>query len=71
MSCYIRHLTWMLEEAGRPDTRQWRRTLDRVIRSHLRLEGQQCNMVWREVKARLDDSSWTNAIVGELAATEA
>lgn len=65
MSCYIRHLTRLLDDAGLENTKENRKVLDSIIRTNLNLKGSKCSEVWREVKKTINED-WEKAIVNEL-----
>ena len=66
MSCYTRHLGPLLEEAGLINDRETRRHADRAIRADLHVEGEDCPVVWRAVKACLVNQSERQKLVATL-----
>jgi hypothetical protein len=62
MTCYMRHMGWLIEQLGLPDDKLGRRELDRALRSALDVpDSAHCPEVWAAVKA-LDDVGWADVM---------
>lgn len=68
MSCYLRHMKKVLNEAGiDPKDKNERKEVDMLIRSVVgKTSGDQCNIVWREVKEWINDEEKEKKLVEEL-----
>lgn len=55
MSCYTRHLCDLFAAAGIENTRGNRKRADGFIREIMAMKGEDCPVVWREIKSRLAD----------------
>lgn len=57
MSCYLRHMKEILDEADlHPEGRKERKEVDLAIRKVVRMKPEdKCNIVWREVKVWIQD----------------
>lgn len=53
MSCYLRHLTKPLEQAGIILNKENRKQADQLVRAWAGQEGVQCNHAWRQVKVKI------------------
>jgi hypothetical protein len=62
MTCYMRHMGWLIEQLGVSDDKVGRRDLDRALRSVLDLpDSAHCPEVWSAVKV-LDDDGWAEVM---------
>ncbi len=60
MTCYMRHMGWLIEELGVPDDKVGRRALDSALRDALGLStAAHCPEVWAAIKS-LDDDGWAH-----------
>ena len=68
MSCYLRHMKKVLNEAGiDPKDKNERKEVDMLIRSVVgKTSDDQCNIVWREVKEWINDEEKEKKLVEEL-----
>ena len=68
MSCYLRHMKDILEEADlHPQNREERKQVDLVIRNVVGKEPKdKCNMVWKEVKIWLQNEEKKETLVSAL-----
>jgi hypothetical protein len=68
MSCYLRHMKDILEEADlHPQDREDRKEVDLAIRKVIgKDQKDKCNLVWKEVKIWLQDEEKKEKLVGEL-----
>jgi hypothetical protein len=68
MSCYLRHMKDILEEADlHPQNREARKEVDLVIRKVIGKEQKdKCNLVWEEVKIWLQEEEKKEKLVSEL-----
>jgi hypothetical protein len=56
MSCYMRHMDWLLEALDLPNDKGERKRVDMAIRRALELpEGVHCPEVWAAIKALSDE----------------
>ena len=56
VTCYFRHLKEVFQKAGIEVTRENKREVDRIIRSLVNVEYEDCPVVWREVKKRMAEN---------------
>lgn len=68
MSCYLRHMKNVLNEAGiDPKDKNERKEVDMAIRSVVGKTGDdKCNIVWREVKEWINDQEKEKKLVEGL-----
>lgn len=68
MSCYLRHMKDVLEEADlHPQDRKERKEVDLAIRQVVgKSEKDRCNVVWKEVKVWLADEEQKALLVEKL-----
>lgn len=68
MSCYLRHMKDVLEEADlHPQDRKERKEVDLAIRQVVgKSEKDKCNVVWKEVKLWLADEKQKKVLVEKL-----
>jgi hypothetical protein len=68
MSCYLRHMKDILEEADlHPHNRKERKEVDLAIRKVIGKEQKdKCNLVWKEVKIWLQNEEKKEKLVSEL-----
>ena len=66
MSCYTRHLSEVFVRAGVEDSRANRRRADGHIRCIVGKEGEDCPVVWIEVKSWLADPDRRDALATRL-----
>jgi len=68
MSCYLRHMKKVLNEAGiDPKDKNERKEVDLAIRSVIgKTSDDRCNIVWREVKEWINDEEKEKKLVEEL-----
>lgn len=66
MSCYTRHLTSVLAEAGIADNTAHRQAADRALRDLLGMRRAQCPDVWHELKQWLAEPSPRALVVETL-----
>jgi len=50
MSCYMRHMDWLLDELGLDVNKANRKDVDRALRKHLKMEEADCPQIWEKVK---------------------
>lgn len=53
MSCYLRHVREVLEEAGIEVTPENKKEVDRAIHETVNVEYKNCSPTWREVKNKI------------------
>lgn len=70
MSCYLRHMKEVLEDADlHPENRAERKEVDLAIRKVVgRKAEDKCNIVWKEVKVWLQDEDKKNKLTSTLKA---
>jgi hypothetical protein len=68
MSCYLRHMKDILEEADlHPQNLEERKEVDLAIRKVIgKDQKDKCNLVWKEVKIWLQDEEKKEKLVSEL-----
>lgn len=66
MSCYTRHLSEVFARAGIEYTRRNARLADGHIRRIVGKEGEDCPVVWKEVKSWLADPQKMDALTRSL-----
>ena len=66
MSCYTRHLGDLFAAAGIENTKENRKRTDGFIREILAMKGEDCPVVWREVKTRLADPDKSLELADQL-----
>jgi hypothetical protein len=68
MSCYLRHMKDILDEADlHPSNREERKQVDLAIRKVVGKEPKdKCNIVWKEVKIWLQDEEKKEKLVSTL-----
>lgn len=68
MSCYLRHMKKVLEEAEiEPKDKNERKEVDLAIRSVIGKSSEdRCNIVWKEVKEWINDSEKEKMLVDGL-----
>lgn len=68
MSCYIRHMKKVLNEAGiDPKDKNERKEVDLAIREVVGKSSEdKCNIVWREVKEWINDESKEKQLIAGL-----
>ena len=67
MSCYLRHMTDVLAEAGIQVTKENRKQVDQAVRQAVGTASMNCSATWKEVKARISgDAAARQALVEEL-----
>lgn len=50
MSCYMRHMDWLLDELGLEVNKANRKEIDLALRKHLKMEKADCPEVWEKLK---------------------
>lgn len=70
MTCYIRHLTDILKDIDREDTRENRKELDRRIRIFLNRENDDCPVVWNDIKSQIHDPVKRDLLIENLKKNE-
>ena len=53
MSCYLRHMKDVLEEAGVEVTKENKKEIDRIIHEMVDVEYKNCSPAWKEVKEHI------------------
>lgn len=66
MTCYLRHLGAILAEVGIADTKANRERVHHRIHVHLSKVGDDCPVIWREVKVRLADEASRKGLIAAL-----
>jgi hypothetical protein len=68
MSCYIRHMKDVLDEADlHPEGRKERKEVDLAIRKVVGMKAEdKCNIVWKEVKLWLQDEAKKKQLTDDL-----
>ncbi len=68
MSCYLRHMKEVLDEADlNPEGRKERKEVDLAIRKVVGMKAEdKCNMVWKEVKLWLQDEEKKKQLTDNL-----
>ncbi len=71
MSCYLRHMKKVLEEAGiSPQDKNERKEVDLAIREVIgKPSGEKCNIVWKEVKNWINDPEKEKELIEGLKST--
>ncbi|MDY9923183.1 hypothetical protein [Methanobacterium sp.] len=70
MSCYLRHMKDVLNEADlHPEDKKERKEVDLAIRKVVGMKADdKCNVVWKEVKTWLHDEDKKKQLTAELKA---
>lgn len=68
MSCYLRHISEMLKEAGIEVTKENRKDIDRALHSLVGVKYKNCSSAWRELKQRLQSEEGRKTLVQQLKA---
>jgi len=50
MSCYFRHMSGIMEEAGVTITKENKKDIDRALHSLVGVEYKNCSATWKELK---------------------
>lgn len=66
MSCYTRHLGDLFAAAGIENTKENRKRADGFIREIIGMVGEDCPVVWRELKTRLADPDRSQELAPRL-----
>jgi hypothetical protein len=68
MSCYLRHMKEVLEDAElHPENRAERKEVDLAIRKVVGMKAEdKCNIVWKEVKVWLQDEDKKKKLTDKL-----
>lgn len=66
MSCYFRHMSDILKEAGIEVTAENKREIDRLIHSIAGVDYKNCSSTWKTVKGRGADRALRTVFVKEL-----
>ena len=68
MSCYLRHMSEVLKEAGIEVTKENREDIDRALHSFAGVEYKNCSSTWKELKQRLQNEEGRKNLVQQLKA---
>ena len=68
MSCYLRHMKDVLDEAGIVVTPSNRKQIDQAVHQAVGVVYKDCPATWRQVKAGLNDEGKRQALVEQLRA---
>lgn len=66
MSCYLRHMSDVLKEAGVEVTKENKKDIDRALHSLVNVEYKNCSSTWKELKAMLQSEEGKNVLVQKL-----
>ncbi len=66
MSCYLRHLSDVLKEAGVEVTKENKKDIDRAFHSLVDVEYKNCSSTWRELKKMLRSEEGKKVLVQKL-----
>lgn len=66
MSCYLRHLSEVMKEAGIEVTEENKRDIDRALHSLAGVEYKNCSSTWKELKRMLQSKEGREAVVQKL-----
>ncbi len=66
MSCYLRHLSEVMKEAGIEVTRENKKDIDRALHSLAGVEYKNCSSTWKELKRMLQSKEGRQAVVQKL-----
>ncbi len=66
MSCYLRHLSEELEEAGITVTKENRKDIDKALHSLVGVEYKNCSSTWKKLKEMLQTEEKREDIVQKL-----
>jgi hypothetical protein len=66
MPCYTRHLGDLFAAAGIENTKGNRKRADGFIREIMAMKGEDCPVVWREIKSRLADPEKSLGLANRL-----
>lgn len=66
MSCYLRHLSDVLEEAGITVTKENKKDIDKALHSLVGVEYKNCSLTWKEIKSMLQNEEKRETIVQRL-----
>jgi hypothetical protein len=69
MSCYMRHLTHIIDELGIENNKDTPRIIDRQIREILKKQDANCPEIRKDVKVRIHDAEQKKKLVAELRKT--
>lgn len=67
MSCYLRHLKGILEQAGvKPADKKERQAVDRAVKEIVGMESAPCNEAWKTIKQWLAEPGKEQLLISEL-----
>ncbi|MBU7009881.1 MAG: hypothetical protein HXS46_04275 [Theionarchaea archaeon] len=66
MSCYLRHMSGVLQEAGIKVTRENKKDIDKALHNLVNVEYKNCSPTWKEIKKLLQTEEGKKKIVKEL-----
>lgn len=66
MSCYLRHMSGVLQEAGIKVTRENKKDIDKALHNLVNVEYKNCSPTWKEIKKLLQTEKGKKKIVKEL-----
>lgn len=50
MSCYMRHMDWLLDNLGLEVNKANRKDVDKALRKYLKMETAECPQIWEKLK---------------------
>ena len=66
MSCYFRHMSSIMEEAGITITKDNKKDIDRALHSLVGVEYKNCSSAWKELKKMQETEEGKKAILSAL-----
>lgn len=66
MSCYLRHMSDVLKEAGTEVTKENKKDIDKALHSLVGVKYKNCSSTWKELKKVLQSEEGRKAIVQKL-----
>ena len=66
MSCYLRHLSEVLKEAGIEVTKENKKDIDRALHSLVGVKYKNCSPTWKELKKMLQTEEGKETMLQKL-----
>lgn len=67
MSCYLRHMKDIIEEAGvNLNDKEDRKTIDKVIHDFVEIEYKNCSSTWAEIKEIRQDATLRKKLIDAI-----
>lgn len=66
MSCYLRHMSELLKEAGIEVTKENKKDIDKALHSLVGVEYKNCSLTWKELKTMFQSEERRKTVVQKL-----